>query len=310
MATSLQNGINAAKAGRMDTALDNLKDAIIEEPQNADVWVWIAAIIDDLDKQEIFLEKALDIDPHNIPAQRGLAYLQKRKRDQAGKTDDHLSDHTRPISPFPASDDPKKREDFSGWSKISPSEILKFQSSPQDAPQKAKPSKNNVKSTNKLTSFEIGLLGVVVIVFSIIGVLAASAIFEFELPIAFLSADRPRLTTELPYPGVFLYENETFFGIRGNEGLPTSEESIPTSTAAKPVIALWQEDANPERMNLIYQNGEYILFKIYPGKGESDLIQPLSDLQSGLYCLQYEPEIQEETINYWCFKVMIGGENE
>ena len=72
--SSLQQGINAAKAGRMQEALGFLKDAIIEEPQNADVWVWVAAIIDDLDKQEIFLEKALEIDPHNIPAQRGLAY--------------------------------------------------------------------------------------------------------------------------------------------------------------------------------------------------------------------------------------------
>ena len=81
--SSLQQGINAAKAGRMQEALGFLKDAIIEEPQNADVWVWVAAIIDDLDKQEIFLEKALEIDPHNIPAQRGLAYLQKRKQDQA-----------------------------------------------------------------------------------------------------------------------------------------------------------------------------------------------------------------------------------
>ena len=51
MASSLQQGINAAKAGHADKALEFLKDAIIEEPQNADVWVWIAAIIDDLDKQ-------------------------------------------------------------------------------------------------------------------------------------------------------------------------------------------------------------------------------------------------------------------
>ncbi len=80
--------------------MDFLKDAIIEEPQNADVWVWVAAIIDDLDKQEIFLKKALEIDPQNIPAQRGMAYLQKRKRDQIADQNDHLSDHTSPF-PFP-----------------------------------------------------------------------------------------------------------------------------------------------------------------------------------------------------------------
>lgn len=59
MTSSLQAGINAAKAGRMQEALEHLKDAIIEEPQNADVWVWVAAIIDDTNKQAIFLEKRL-----------------------------------------------------------------------------------------------------------------------------------------------------------------------------------------------------------------------------------------------------------
>ncbi len=305
MASSLQNGINAAKAGRMDTALEHLKDAIIEEPQKADVWVWIAAIIDDLDKQEIFLEKALDIDPQNIPAQRGMAYLQKRKQDQSGKTDDHLSDHTRPISPFPASDDAKKRENFSGWSKISPSEILKFQDSSENGPKKSK----TAKDTNRLTPFEIGLLGVVVIVFSIIGILAASAIFEFELPIAFLSSNRPDLASPPPYPGVFLYENEAFYDIRGNEGLPNSEEGIPTSTSDKPVLVLLQDASNPDQMKLIYQNGDYVPFSVYPGKGDAELIRPISALDNGLYCLQYDLGLAEDTINYWCFKVMIDGEN-
>ena len=35
MASSLQKGINAAKSGHMHDALEFLKDAIIEEPQNA-----------------------------------------------------------------------------------------------------------------------------------------------------------------------------------------------------------------------------------------------------------------------------------
>jgi len=306
MASSLQNGINAAKAGRMDTALEHLKDAIIEEPQNADVWVWIAAIIDDLDKQEIFLEKALDIDPHNIPAQRGMSYLQKRKQDQSGKNNDHLSDHTRPISPFPSSEDAKKRENFSGWSKISPSEILKFQDASENESKKSK----IANDTNRLTPFEIGLLGVVVIVFSIIGILAASAIFEFDLPIAFLSSNRPDMAAPPPYPGVFLYENDAFFDIRAYEGLPNSEEGIPTSTTDKPVLVLLQDAANPEQMKLIYQNGDYMPFNVYPGKGESKLIRPISALDNGLYCLQYDMGLGEATINYWCFKVMTNGEND
>ncbi|HEY9122488.1 MAG TPA: hypothetical protein VIM80_05790, partial [Brevefilum sp.] len=218
----------------------------------------------------------------------------------------HLSDHTQPISPFPSSKDAKKRENFSGWSKISPSEILKFQDSSENGSKKSK----LTEDTNRLTPFEIGLLGVVVIVFSIIGILAASAIFEFELPIAFLSSKRPSLTTAPPYPGVFLYENEAFYVIRENEGLPNSEEGIPTSTTDKPVLVILQDAANPEQMKLIYQNGDYVPFSVYPGKGESELIRPISALYNGLYCLQYDLGLVEDTINYWCFKVMINGEND
>jgi len=303
MATSLQKGINAAKAGHMDDALKYLKDAIIEEPQNADVWVWIAAIIDDLDKQEIFLEKALDIDPGNIPAQRGLAYLHKRKRDQAEESYDHLSEHTRPISPFPTSGKSKKKEHFSGWTKISPEEILKLQQVGEYDSEDDLKSGDRGKDLNKLTPLEIGLLGVVVIVFAIIGLLAASAIFEFELPISFLQNDRPSIPTEPPYPGVFLYENEAFFNIKENIGLPKSEEGIPTSAESQPILAVWQETADPEDLNLIYQNGDYIPFEHYPAKGQTDLLVPTSDLSDGLYCLQNEAGPREGDALYWCFRI-------
>ena len=310
MATSLQKGINAAKAGHMDDALKHLKDAIIDEPQNADVWVWIAAIIDDLDKQEIFLEKALDIDPGNIPAQRGLAYLHKRKRDQVVESGDHLSDHTQPISPFPASGKSEKAERFSGWTKITPEEIIKLEKAEQYNSKNGAKSEANVKEENKLTPFEIGLLGVVVVVFAIIGLLAASAIFEFDLPLAFLQNNQPGISSEPPYPGVFLYENEAFLDIKENEGLPRSEEGIPTSNQSQPIIAIWSETLNGQAMNLIFQDGDYIPFDYYSGKGEADLLIPISDLSDGLYCLQYQPGSQSSDTYYWCFKVATSGEIE
>lgn len=310
MATSLQKGINAAKAGKMDEALAHLKDAIIEEPQNANVWVWIAAIIDDLDKQEIFLEKALDIDPGNIPAQRGMAYLQKRKRDEAGEVAEHLSDHTRPISPFPTSNKSKKAESFSGWTKISPAEIIELEKSGEYRPDNDHEPENETKDPNKLTPFEIGLLGVVVIVFAVIGLLAASAIFEFELPISFLQANRPRISTEPPYPGVFLYENGAFYDIKENEGLPKSEEGIPTTSRERPIIAIWGETSVVEDMNLIYQNGDYVQFDQYPGMADTKIIQPVPSLQNGLYCLQRAPESQENEAHYWCFEVTTNGDVE
>jgi hypothetical protein len=303
MAAALQKGINAAKAGRMDNALEYLKDAIIEEPQNADVWVWIAAIIDDLEQQEIFLEKALDIDPNNIPAQRGLAYLQKRKRDQAGKMEDHLSDHTRPISPFPVSNGAKKQNRFSDSSKISPRGILEFQDSEQNNNNQAFQPEGQSREPNKLTPFEIGLLSVVVIVFAIIGLLAASAIFEFELPLDFLKRSQPSLSTEPPFPGVFLYENDAFFPMQENQGLPKNESGIPTSMADQPLIVFHQRKADSQEIKLIYQNGNFIPFDTFREKWDTELLQPISALEDGLYCLQHTPDPPEDVAYYWCFKV-------
>ena len=299
MTSSLQKGINAAKAGRMQEALDFMKDAIIEEPQNADVWVWIAAIIDDLDKQEIFLKKALEIDPNNIPAQRGLAYLQKRKRDNRDLQGDHLSDHTRPISRFPSSKQQKTAEKEAGWSKLNVDELNGLANTEEEPAQEG-----FFQNLPKLNTIEIILLGVVVLVFCFIGLLAASAIFEFELPLNSLSFNKPTLATEPPYPGVFLYENEIFFDIQAHQGVPTQETGIPTSFEEDPVIVLWQTTANPDQMRLIYETGKYISFQVFQGKSDADLVKPEQSLQTGLYCFQQTPEQEESEVPfYWCFRV-------
>ncbi|MEA4812939.1 MAG: hypothetical protein VB108_10280 [Anaerolineaceae bacterium] len=99
MGTNLQAGIDAAKSGRMEEALQLLRRSAEENPDHADVWVWLSAIIDDEEKQTEFLQKALEIDPENKPAQRGMAFL-KRKKIIAPKPGETLSDHTRPIGVF------------------------------------------------------------------------------------------------------------------------------------------------------------------------------------------------------------------
>jgi len=303
MASSLQKGINAAKAGHMQEALEFMKDAIIDEPQNADVWVWIAAIIDDLDKQEIFLNKALEIDPNNIPAQRGLSYLNKRRRDEASVSDDHLSDHTSPISPFPESKHSEKSAAQSGWSKLDTNDLDELAKAEKE-PEKTQSGEGFFQNLPKLKTFELILIGVVVIVFCFIGLLAASALFDFELPLGILGSDKPNLTAEPPYPGVFLYENGIFFDIQQHEGVPKQEVGIPSSMEKQPVIVFWQTIADAEQVRLVYETGQYIPFTAYPGKSKTDLMQPISNLQPGLYCFQQSsegPDNQEPF--YWCFKV-------
>jgi tetratricopeptide (TPR) repeat protein len=301
MASSLQKGIQAAKAGRMQEALDFMKDAIIEEPQNADVWVWIAAIIDDLDKQEIFLKKALEIDPDSIPAQRGLSYLYKRKRDETSIRGDRLSDHTRPISPFPGSQPSINSAERSGWSKLDMNnmdEIAKGENEIKNQKSKGGGFFHNLPKLNPLESI---LLVVVVIVFCFIGLLAASALFDFDLPLNFLTSNKPSLAAEPPYPGVFLYENSIYFDIQQHEGLPKRLDGLPSSSEEKPLIVIWQSLADMDEVRLVYQTGEVIPFSTYQGKNDAKLVQPLSILNSGLYCLQ-QP-LDEKNSYYWCFNV-------
>jgi hypothetical protein len=302
MASSLQKGINSAKAGRMREALDFLKDAIIEEPQNADVWVWIAAIIDDLDKQEIFLEKAIDIDPNNIPAQRGLDYLQKRKQEQASVMQDHLSDHTQPISPFPSPQKRKEVEKNQGWTKVSEDDLEEVAELDKPEPPKLQKPPTTINGTPKLSLFEITLLGVIVIVFCFIGLLAASAIFDFELPLDFILGNKPRLETEPPYAGVFLYENDMFFDIQEYKGPPTSDVGMPISFEEQPVVVFWKTPVNFEKVGMIYQNGSFISFKLFESLEEGILLQPDHEIKAGLYCLQAPSEIEADPY-YWCLKV-------
>ena len=304
MMSSLQQGINAAKTGHTQEALSFLKDAIIEEPQNADVWVWIAAIIDDLDKQEIFLEKALEIDPNNIPAQRGIAYLNKQKQHEGSAQENHLSDKTRPISPFPSSTATNVQKQDQGW--LKPSKVEQQDNSiPPQQDKISTEGQKIAKNPNKLSLFEVSLIGIVVIVFSFIGLLTASSLFEFELPLDFLNSNQPKLSAEPPYPGVFLYENETFFDIQQHKGIPTQDVGIPTSFNTNPVIVFWQTDVPSEQIKLIFESGDYISLETYQGKGGADLFQSKTNLATGLYCLQgplQSPLIDNST--YWCFKIV------
>ena len=304
MASSLQQGINAAKAGQMQEALEFLKDAIIEEPQNADVWVWIAAIIDDLDKQEIFLEKALDLDPDNIPAQRGLAFLKDRKRNKENRQGDHLSDYTHPISPFPksqTSQQPRKTAD------LSLRDVHDLDKAALESETSTDEGDNSGIFSNvpELSPLEIALLAVVVLVFCVIGLLAASALFEFDLPLEFLKMDQPRLTTTPPYPGVFLYADEIFFDIQPGQAVPPSTAPLPATTSDQPLLVLWQTDLSPFQLSLIHENGDQISYQVFQGKDNTDIIQPEAAIEPGLCCLTKlsNPGSQQQN-TFWCFLVL------
>jgi hypothetical protein len=304
MTSSLQAGINAAKAGRMQEALEHLKDAIIEEPQNADVWVWIAAIIDDTNKQAIFLEKALEIDPHNIPAQRGLAYLEKRRRDEASVSGEHLSDYTRPISPFPHG---VKQPAPVQPVQAPQSTVVELGFMAQADHKKSvgeTPETGQQANGSKLTAVEVGLLGIVALVFCFIGLLAASALFNFDLPVGNIFGERSAITSAPPYAGVFLYEDNKFFDMTQHEGLPTQFSGIPTSRSEIPLVVLYETHADRNQMKLIFETGAYIPIRGKAGPDGAVVIMPEQALQPGLYCFQQlNAAGASPDAFYWCFIV-------
>jgi tetratricopeptide (TPR) repeat protein len=307
MPSSLQNGIDAAKAGRMQEALEFLKDAIIEEPQNANVWVWIAAIIEDLDKQEIFLQKALEIDPDNKPAQRGMTFVRRKKQGEESTKGEHLSDHTSPISPYTKPEEREAARESTQQAQMyldDLNDLAESQTEPDQRPDK----NSRAKSANlpRLSLIEIVLLSVVVIVFCFIGVLAASSLFNIDLPInlSFLNSTRPRLENEPPYQGVFLYENNIFFDIQKHQGMPSFEIGIPTSFEKQPVIVVWSVEANVDHMTLIYETGEYVKLNAYDVDEGMYILQPDQNLNAGLFCfLQGAQTLPLDEVPHWCFRV-------
>jgi hypothetical protein len=176
----------------------------------------------------------------------------------------------------------------------------------RDGEQKPEPSTGDQahsQNTNQLTPIEIGLLGVVALVFCFIGLLAASALFDFELPMRFNLGERSGLASSPPYAGVFLYENNQFFEIQQHTGLPTTEIGFPTSTKADPMIVLWETQADRDQMKLIYETGAYIPIRGERGRDGAVIIQPDHELQPGLYCFQQLNSSEEVEGFYWCFKV-------
>ncbi len=78
MTSSLDRGIEAAKSGLMEDALNHLKDAIVEEPENANVRFG-SPQSSKTKKNKQFSSKGFEIDPGNRPAQRGLAFIERKK---------------------------------------------------------------------------------------------------------------------------------------------------------------------------------------------------------------------------------------
>ena len=297
MTSSLQQGIDAAKSGMMEQALVHLKDAIVEEPENANVWVWLSAIIEDEEKQTIFLKKALEIDPSNRPAQRGLAFIE-RKKYIPPKPGEKLSDYTKPIGVFKSPSQAAANVAASAKADrpapqpqpvaVSPQPVF----APQPAPAPAA----------RHPWLDILLYGLTLTVFIIIGILIGTTLLNVDIP--FLTRPVPVLETQPPSEGVFALNEGQYAEMELFYNLPEIEDGIPQLTDKQPSVVINDLFITLDRLQLINENGEPVAYTTKPAENNMQVLEPTEALLPGRYCLvlKFNPEKTEAL--YWCLKVI------
>ena len=297
MTSSLQQGIDAAKSGMMEEALVHLKDAIVEEPENANVWVWLSAIIEDEEKQVIFLKKALEIDPGNRPAQRGLAFIE-RKKYIPPKPGEKLSDYTKPIGVFKTPSQAAANVSASAHAD---------RPAPQPQPIAVKP--QAVAAPQPVPApaprhpwLDIMLYGLTLTVFIIIGILIGTTLLNVEIP--FLTGPNPVLTTQPPFEGVFALNEGLYAEMKLYDLLPETEEGIPQLKDRQPSMVINNFFATLDRLQLIDEKGESVPYTATQAENKIQVLEPSEELTPGRYCLVLKFNPEETKALYWCLKII------
>jgi tetratricopeptide (TPR) repeat protein len=78
----LREGIAAVKAGQNEHAHDLLIRVVAREEQNAQAWLWLSGVVDDLEDRKVCLENVLKIDLGNAAARKGLAWVCQQMQQQ------------------------------------------------------------------------------------------------------------------------------------------------------------------------------------------------------------------------------------
>lgn len=82
----VKEAIRAYRAGKTDEAQALLLKATELDETNEQAWMWLSAVVDDIEDQIVCLENVLTINPDNTTAQRGLRILQKKQAGQGGSS--------------------------------------------------------------------------------------------------------------------------------------------------------------------------------------------------------------------------------
>jgi tetratricopeptide (TPR) repeat protein len=76
--TLLEQGISAALTGRRDEARALLTQVVEADDRSEQAWLWLSGLLEEPEDMRTCLENVLHLNPDNIKAQQGLAWLEQR----------------------------------------------------------------------------------------------------------------------------------------------------------------------------------------------------------------------------------------
>ena len=76
----LYDGAVALQNGNREQAQEILLRVVEADEANAEAWLWLSGAVEDPEDQITALENTLEIEPNNVAAQRGLAWLKANKK--------------------------------------------------------------------------------------------------------------------------------------------------------------------------------------------------------------------------------------
>ena len=96
----IREGISAFKAGRRQEAQTLLSKATELDERNEEAWLWLSAVVDTLENQQICLENVLAINPNNTRALQGLEAIRRQivKKQQTQASSASPFDLNAPVS--------------------------------------------------------------------------------------------------------------------------------------------------------------------------------------------------------------------
>jgi len=266
--------------------------------------VWLAGIVDDEEKQRVFLNKALELDPDNVAAQRGIAYLQRQKYvpSQSPVTENKLAtekssqDEEEPELEYPDPNDLTMHvETFAKQV-----DAIGDPQAPSQA-QIVRESKT-LKTKPKRSIVDIIIYGLTLIVFTIIGILIGATIKNRNI-IPPEPTEQAQISPQSPGDGVFLSINNVFYKMALGQNEPPADDGIPSIMARLPKIVVNNALLIPTKLKLLDENNNDISFTVEENPDTSFTISPTSGLAPGQYCLLH-PISDENQAFYWCFKVL------